>query len=405
MRIVLIYPPPWQIPSAGDPPGGMPFGPPKDIREHAVLDDGDFLSIPYGVLTIAAQARRAGHAVDVLDLADAPWRKVIAQIAASDATVYGISAFTANRRGMGAVAQAIRQMKPDVHITAGGPFVTALPLHTLRHYPEIDTAVVGEGEDTFLELIACLDARRSCVGIAGTAWREGDAVVLGPPRPLIKNLDTIASPFDHFTPPIVLTSRECPSRCTFCGSPAIWGKWVRFHSVAYTIDTFRKALARQPVPVLFVKDDTFTAHRRRAMAICEAILESGMNFLWGCDTRVDSVNDELLSIMRRAGCQAVSFGVESGCPNILARIRKRTTPEMVITATHMAQKYGMHVRYYMIIGNRGENEESVKKSIELIKTGRPNTFIFCALSFFPGTEEWEILCAEQRVTPEIFFYQ
>lgn len=403
MRIILLYPPPWQIPSSGDPRVGMPFGPPRDMVEHTVLKDGDFLKMPYGVLTIAAQAKRAGHEVSVFNLANSLWRDVVDLIAGSDADVYGISAFTANRRGMGAVAALIRQHHPRAHITAGGPFVTALPFETLHYFQEIDTAVIGEGEDTFMELIAALDANRTVFGIPGTAWRGGGEILFGPPRPPIKDLDSLASPFDYFSNQIVLTSRGCPGKCSFCGSATMWGKSLRFHSAKYSIDACKKALARQALPILLIKDDTFTANRRRVTEICDAIIESNMNFLWSCDTRVDSLNEELLYKMRLAGCQAISFGVESGSPQILASIRKKTTPGMVLEATRLAQKYGMYVRYYMMIGNRGESPETIRQSVDLIKAGRPSKFVFCSLSFYPGTEEWEILREQQGLAPNIFF--
>ena len=379
----------------------MPFGPPRDKNEREL--DGDFQTITYGLLTIAAEARRAGHEVSIYNLATTPWQDVVELVAKTEAEVYGISAFTANRRGMGAVAALIRQQHPQAHITVGGPFITALPLDTLRYYRDIDTAVIGEGETTFMELLDCVGSGRKAEGIPGTAWRNGEEIVLGTARPRIMDLNTLASPFDYFTSYIVMTSRGCPSRCTFCGSFTTWGKKLRFHSVESTLEIFRKALARLPVPFLAVKDDTFTAHRRRTLEICDAIIESKMNFIWSCDTRVDSLDDELLYKMRLAGCQMLSLGVESGSPEILKTMRKETTPEMVLEATRSAQKYGMHIRYYMILINRGETSESIRMSNELVKTGRPSRYYYSPLSFFPGTEDWEILREKQGLTADIFF--
>ena len=403
MRISLIYPPPWIIPAPGEAPEGMPFGPPQDKTEHAILTDGDFLVVPYGVITIAAQAKRAGHDVDVFNLANQPWRDIETLIASNSADVFGISAFVANRRGMGAMAALIRKHHPNAHITAGGPFVTALPTDTLRYYREIDTAVIGEGENTFMALLKGLETSQPLVGIPGLATRDGEKVILGPPRTPIEDLDTLAMPFDYFTHQIILTSRGCPSKCTFCGSATTWGKSLRFHSVGYTLDVLKKALAWIAAPVLMIKDDTFTAHQRRALEICDTIIAAKLNFLWSCDSRVDSLTDDLLRKMRLAGCQVISLGVESGSPEILASIRKKTTPNMVLEATRLARKYGMYVRYYMILGNRGETPETIQQSINLIKAGRPNKYSFNPLAFYPGTEEWEILRATQGVTSDIFF--
>lgn len=401
LRIMLIYPPPWQIESPANTHLGMPFGAPQEKSDRDI--DGDFQVITYGLLTIAAQAKRTGHDVSVYNLSTCLWQDVVTLIAETEADVYGLSAFTANRRGMGAVATLIRQYHPQAHIIAGGPFVTALPLETLRYFRDIDTAVIGEGESTFMELLACLGSGRSTVGIPGTAWRNGEEPVAGPIRPRIDNLDLLASPFDYFTSHIVMTSRGCPACCSFCGSFTTWGKMLRFHSAAYCLDTFRKALARLPIPFIAIKDDTFTAHRRRTIEICDTITENKMNFMWSCDSRVDSLDDELLRKMRRAGCQMISFGVESGSPDILKSIRKKTTPAMVLEATRSAQKYGLSVRYYMMHLNRGETLETIEQSNDLVKAGRPNSYLFGALTFFPGTEEWTILCEQQGITPDIFF--
>jgi radical SAM superfamily enzyme YgiQ (UPF0313 family)/Flp pilus assembly protein TadD len=402
LRIILIYPPPWQIPSSGDPISGMPFGPPKD-RLTRILEDGDFQTITYGLLTIAAQAKRAGYDTTVYNLSICPWRDVVELIAETKADIYGISAFTANRRGMGAMAALIRQYHPDAHIMAGGPFVTALPLDTLRYYRAIDTAVIGEGEETFMDLLKCLESGRTATGIPGTAYRNGEDIALGPARPRIKDLDALASPFDYFTSLIVMTSRGCPNKCSFCGSFITWGKVLRFHSAESCLDIFKKALSRLSVPFIAIKDDTFTAHRRRTIAICDTIIKDKMNFLWSCDSRVDSLDDELLYKMRMAGCQMISLGVESGSPEILKTIRKETTPDMILEATRIAKKYGMYVRYYMIYGNRGETPETIQQSNQLIKSGRPNRYVSSPLSFFPGTEDWAFLCETQGITPDIFF--
>lgn len=400
-RVVLIYPPPWKIASAQETTPNDRFGPPRDVGERGL--DGDFATLPYGLLTIAAEARRAGHEVTVLNLSTSPWRDVERTIAGLGADIFGLSVFTSNRRGMGAVAHLIRQRHPRAHIAVGGPFVTAMARETLRHCREVDTAVLGEGEATFMELLEALGSDQPTTGIAGTAWRVDEQIVTGPARSRIENLDELASPFDYFSNYVVMTSRGCPSRCSFCGSFATWGKKLRFHSAGNCVDIFRKALARLPVPFIAVKDDTFTAHRRRAIAICDAIIDNRMNFLWSCDTRVDSLDEEVLRKMRLAGCQQISLGVESGSPAILESIHKKTTPEEILEITRLARQFGIHIRYYIILGNRGETPETVGQSIDLIRAGRPSSVMFCTLGFCPGTEEWELLRRDRGLTPDIFF--
>lgn len=401
LKVVLIYPPPWQILKPGETPLGTPFDAPKNWNVGDMTEDTEIIT--YGLMTIAAQAKRAGHDVSIHNLSSTPWQDVLTFIAGTKADVFGISAFTFNRRGMGAVAALIRQHHPKAHITVGGPFVTALPQETLSFYRDVDTVVIGEGEETFMELLTCLVGGHPTAGIPGTAWRNGEEIEVGPKRQRISDLDTLASPFDYFNSGIVMTSRGCPCKCTFCGSFTTWGQKLRFHSVDYCINMLKTALDKLTTPFLGIKDDTFTADRRRAVAICDAIIQSKLNFIWTCDTRVDCLDDELLRKMRQAGCQMISFGVESGAPEILKSMRKNTTPEMVLEATRAARKYGFFIRYYMIRLNRGETFETINQSTALIREGRPNKFFFSSLSFYPGTEDWEILSNEQGLSADIFF--
>ena len=171
MRIALIYPPPWKIPAAGEGPLTGGDGPPADYRPGDL--DADFFQVPYGLLTLAAQAIRAGHDVRVLNLSAYSWSQTEEVIAQLDAELFGLSCWTANRRGVALVARSIRRHHPPAHIVVGGPHATPLAKSLLSHYAEVDTVILGEGEATFLELVERLVARKPTDGIAGTAYRSG----------------------------------------------------------------------------------------------------------------------------------------------------------------------------------------------------------------------------------------
>jgi len=403
MRIALIYPPPWKIPAPGEQPDRSGDGPPGPRLISANVDEGDFLEIPQGVLSLAAQAIRAGHDVKVLNLSNFAWRDVEAVIGNTPADLFGLSCFTANRRGAGLVAALIRRTHPTAHITVGGPHVTPLPVETLRHWPEVDTVVVGEGELTFLDLIGRLEAGLEAKGIAGTAWREGGEAVVGEPRDRIDGLDSLAAPLDYFPTHVLITSRGCPGRCTFCGSRSMWGSKVRFHSVDYVLRCIERAVREFGTRALAIKDDSFTVKRDRAIAICRGIRERELRVLWACDTRADMLDDELVREMRLAGCQRLSLGVESGCPRILKAMRKNVTPEQVLEATRLAKRYGLEVRYYMILGSRGETDDTVEQTMSLSREGSPTGTSYSPLGIYPGTEEFEALAAATGATTGMFF--
>ena len=375
MRIAILYPPFAQIVN------------PEDLADY----NDDRLRIPFGLLSIAAQAMRDGHDVSTFNITDFPWPQVETLIRRLDARVFGMYCNTPNRHGVGVVARLIREIHPGAHIVVGGPHVSALPLDTLRHHRAIDTVVVGEGEETFMELLARLQAGESTAGIAGTAWQGADGPTMGPPRALIKNLDGLASPLDYFHHATLITSRGCPAKCTFCGTENMWHGKLRFHSVDYVLDRFiEPAIRRHGMRYLGFKDDTFTASRKRILGVCRGIMERNLDFVWTCDTRVDCLDEEVLHAMRMAGCQSLSLGVESASRKILANIRKRTDPETILEATRMAKKFGFFVRYYMIYGNRGETMETFQESLDFIEKAKPNRTLFHPLTLYPGTEEFEL---------------
>ncbi|MCP4694239.1 MAG: radical SAM protein [Desulfobacterales bacterium] len=402
MRIVLIYAPPWKIPAPGQGPYPPEEGAPDNVDEEAV-SGGDFTRAPWGMLSLAAQALRAGCDVLTFNLSTYPWREVEKLISRVDAELYGLSCFTGNRRGVAMLARLIRETHPNGRVLVGGPHVSALPGETLARWKDVDVVVVGEGEATFMEIIQRLEEGRSLEGVPGTAWRNGDDLGVGAPRPRIDDLDALASPLDYFSTRTILTSRGCPGQCTFCGSKMMWGRRLNFHSVDYVLDMLQKAVQRHHHKIIAIKDDTFTASRKRVLAICEGVLSSGLGFNWSCDARADNLDEDLLRAMRIAGCRRISLGVESASPEILKNIKKRISPETVLEVTRLAQKFGIKVRYYMMVGNRGETLETFLQSLEFIEKARPNQFVFCQLHLYPGTEEFRIFQENGVVTPDIFF--
>jgi radical SAM superfamily enzyme YgiQ (UPF0313 family) len=401
MRVALIYPPPWKIAA----PGGVPFpvgqGPPAG-REEMTLG-GDFLGPPYGLMLLDAQLRRKGFQVTTLNLADFPWPQVEEILRSLEADLYGLTSLTANRRGLGFVVELIRQLRPTSHIVVGGPHASALPTEMLQRLSAIDTVVVGEGEATLLQLCHRLDQGISTHGIKGTAWRQGGEIRIGSPRAPTPDLDDQAPLHEWFASPFLITSRGCPGRCVFCGSRAMWGRGLRFHSVGYVLDVLETLQRDHGLPLIGIKDDTFTANRSRAREICQGILERHIDLLWICDTRADCVDAETLRAMRLAGCQQISLGVESGSPQIIKRLGKRITLEMIRNSTRMARSLGIIVRWYVILGSPGETLETLEQTFELIRRERPHQVVFTPFSTYPGTPEFGLRHRRGELSIREFF--
>lgn len=388
MRIVLLYPPPWKHPAEGEaavaPEEG---GPPAEYRQGDL--DADFYQIPYGLLALGAGAMRAGHQVKTLNLSSFPWSKVEALVRELEADLWGMSCWTANRRGVKLVAEAIKRAHPRAHVVVGGPHATPLGPELLASYDAVDTVCVGESDVTFLELAARLERGEDPRGLAGTVYRDpAGAVHTAPERRNVQHLDELACPQRAYATHILMTSRGCPWSCTFCGAESSWGRGFRANSLDYVVSAMQAAAEKLPVKMLQIKDDTFTTNEKRVLALCRAMREREVSLLWSCDTRVDVLSDELLREMRLAGCERISLGVESGSQAILDGIDKKITVDEILASTRLAKSYGLKVRYFMMLGNRGETRATFAETQRFLERAAPHEYIFACLSIYPGTRDF-----------------
>ena len=400
MRVLLLYPPPWKIPDSGMALDVMD-GPPKDYKDGDL--DTDFFQIPYGLLSLAANALRAGHQVKVLNLSSYTWTSIEAIASQLDADVVGLSCWTANRRGVHLLAASIKRHHPKTYVVIGGPHATPLARPILENWPEIDCVVIGEGELTFLDLLSRLEQNTPVADLPGALTRSAGEIHVGPRRPAVARLDDLAEVHELFPTHIVMTSRGCPWNCTFCGAENSWGRGFRSLSVNRVLDAFENALKSIKVRIVLVKDDTFTANRKRIIDICRGIRQRNLRFLWSCDTRVDVLDDELLYEMRLAGCERLSLGVESGSAEILRAINKRITVEQIAKSAEAARRFGIRTRFYMMLGNRGETEATFRESLAFLERTKPNSYIFSCLSIYPGTDDYADAVRAQRVSPDSYF--
>jgi len=402
LRIVLLYAPPWKLARPGEAPYAGVEGPPEGGHVEQGLR-GDSEHIPLGLLSLAAQAHAAGHDVRVLNLFAFAWRDIEHILEATRAEVFGLSCFTLNRRGTVMLAELIRRVHPHAHITVGGPHASVLPREMLAHCSAIDTVVLGEGEQTFMELVSRLESGNDAGAIAGTAFRTPQGPCIAEPRRLIDDLDRLVPPTRYFDDHIVLSARGCAWDCSFCASRALWGRGIRTHSADYALDMLETLVREHGQRAIVFKDETFTADRQRALALCRGIRARSLNIAWSCDTRADVLDAELLNAMRASGCQRISLGVESADEDILKQLGKKITPATVRAATRLARAVGLSVRYYMIVGSPGETMATLQRSLDFVRKAGPAEVIFNPFTLLPGTREWERALQGSACDPHCFF--
>ena len=347
---------------------------------------------PLGLAYIAASLRSAGHRVRVLDAAVQrwSWHRFEQELAHTRPDVLGLTAMTPVAD---VAARAARVARPHVrHILLGGPHPTAVRAAVLDEMPELDAAVVGEGEDIAPRLLAWL-AHPAGPPPAGVLTRTHPFVEADPP-----DIHGIVPPARDLLPmgryrylfatrpgfATMLTSRGCPFHCTFCDKSVSGSRW-RARGPAEVVDEMARLVDEHNVGFINFYDDNFTLSRSRVVRICEEILRRGVDVEWKCEGRVDAVDLPLLRLMRRAGCRTIAYGVESGNQDTLDRLRKDVTVAQAPAAFAATRAAGIRTLAYIILGAPGEDRAAVERTIAFCRSIQADYVQFSTLVAMPGT--------------------
>ncbi len=288
----------------------------------------------------------------------------------------------------------------------GGSHPSAIPQETLER-PEVDIVVRGEGEFSLAEVMDRLCKGESLQGLEGVSYKEnGTGPVNNPSRPLIQDLDSLplpdrkALPLDRYsgavTPGItkkatvMFTARGCPGRCTFCAANIIHGRKYRYRSIPNIMEEVRQ-IAELGFEHIVIDDDTFVVRKERILEFCRLMKRDHAGLTWDCDSRVNTMDRELLTAMKDAGCLKLNFGVESGSPRILKLVQKGITIDQVISAFDMAREVGIKRQATFMVGHPTETAEDIKMTWKLIKRLEPDYLFTSVCTPFPGTQYHDYL--------------
>ena len=188
----------------------------------------------------------------------------------------------------------------------------------------------------------------------------------------------------------MLTSRGCPYGCTFCISSHVMEgmKW-RTRSINNVIDEIKYVIDKYGVKEINIDDPTFTISKERVIEFCNALIKNKIRILWTCNGRVDNVDDEMLKIMRKAGCKMIRYGIESASPKVLASIRKGITIEQMKKAFRLTQKHGILALGGFMFGFLTDTKETIEATIQLAKELKPDLIQASLAMAYPGTKLYE----------------
>jgi radical SAM superfamily enzyme YgiQ (UPF0313 family) len=194
----------------------------------------------------------------------------------------------------------------------------------------------------------------------------------------------------------ILTTRGCPYDCSFCSSTKLWGKRLRTRSPENVVDEIELLVKEFGVREIHFEDDNFTQKRGHVRRVCEEILERDLRIVWSCPNgvRIDTLDDELLALMRRSGCHSVGLGIESGSQEVLDRNHKRLDLKQVPEQVDMIRAHGIAAHGFFIIGMPGETEKTVRQTAGFARKVRFDRANFSLLSPLPGTEIFQKYVAD-----------
>jgi radical SAM superfamily enzyme YgiQ (UPF0313 family) len=352
-------------------------------------------SPPLGIAYVAAAFESAGCEVRVFDYIVSHYsrEKLSAQLADFQPDAVGAGCVTMNFYDAQQIIRDVKSCNQEILTMMGGPHVSFTAEETLRNYPEIDLIFIGESDDTIIEFVPLMKQKNKWRNICGIAFRQNDEIINNGKRDFIMDVDCITMPARHLLPvsryralgfPVsMITGRGCPNSCIFCLGRKMVGSKIRRRRTKNVLDEMEQIVGLG-FERINIADDLFASDKERVKEICAGIRKRDLKFTWSAFARVDTVDQEMLEAMFAAGCDSVSFGVESGNPEMLKRIKKGIKLEQVHNAVKMCKQSGMIAHASFMVGLPGETKETLAQTEELAKS-LDIVYGYHYLAPFPGT--------------------
>jgi len=328
---------------------------------------------PLGLGYIASYLMQHGINVKIIDGTFQTENEVIKKVRLMKTQIIGIQCILGTEKASLRLAKALKL--DNNLIIAGGPQASVVPSMFLDNF---DLVVIGEGEQTMLEIIKAFNQKESYHSIPGVAFKENDQAIYTSSRKAIANLDSMPFPARSLYPNEIyksmskmkygysitsmIATRGCPFSCDYC-SRAIAGNEYQERSTNNVVDEIEQILG-YGYDRIWIADDVFTLRKDYVIGICNEIIKRSLNFSWECLSRVDNFDLDMAEIMKKAGCARIFFGIESGNDEVLQIMKKHITIKEATKSIITAKKVGLRVGAFFIIGYPGENDDTILQTIK-----------------------------------------
>lgn len=369
----------------------------KNLKKLRVLP-------PLGLCYLSSVLKKEGFETRVLDAfaEKLSINEFLDIVRAYDPNIVGVTSTTPFLDMAVKTCKAIKSFSPSLPVVLGGPHVTVMKLTSML-LDTVDYGVIGEGEITFVKLLRTLESGSSLEKIPNIMFKHNGKIIMNaradnridlnelpiPDRsdlPLDRYYDSLSL---HHCAMSMMTSRGCPFHCLFCEEDVRGGKY-RKRRIDLVLEEMRNIVQDLGFREIVIYDDTFTINRNHTIGICKGILQAGLQFSWDCRTRVDCVDLELLRLMKCAGCNRISFGVEAASERVRKILRKGINNRQIRNAFRWAREVGIRTIGYFMIGTPGETREEIIQTINYAKEIKPDIAHFCITAPYPGTDLYRL---------------
>ena len=356
---------------------------------------------PLGLTYIAAVLLQRDYEVEILDARVLGIKPdgVVEHVCRVNPDYVGIYTALFNFKEATTIASKIRQ-KSDCRIIMGGP---AASYHWQELLGFADYIVIGEGEVTIVELLERLEAGKEPY-IPGVAYKRDGVPFRTEPREFIRDLDSLPFPAHHLLPDfkkyhvlqrrtpacIISTSRGCPYKCKFCFH-GVFGYRYRMRSAENVVAELKYLVDRFGVRQISVADDNITHSRERARKIFQMVIDEGLDLLFNFfnGVRADTLDYDLLVLMKRAGANFIGLAPETGDPEIMKIIGKEFSLERVEQVVKWCKELGIMTQAFFLLGFPWETERNIRNTIDFAIKLDADITLFHILHPFKGTEVYE----------------
>jgi anaerobic magnesium-protoporphyrin IX monomethyl ester cyclase len=328
--------------------------------------------------------------------------------------VVGIQAYTFDLDKVDKYSKIVKELHPETRIFVGGPQPTLDSDATLKFLKYVDVGFDGEAEVGFPKFVELVKNKKDTElkelkEIPGLIYRNNGKIITNP-RGLFKNLDELDPSWDLFNlekyplaphgafckqypiAPMILT-RGCPYSCKFCGAPDISGKTPRSHSPEWAVNQIEHLTEKYGIKEIHIEDDNLTVSKNFTKEFCERLIERNLGITWTCPNgmRMDTLDDELVSLMKKSGLYSVSIAIESGSDDIREKMSKDLKTETIIEKVELLRKHDLEIIAFFIVGYPEETEEDIEDTIRFACSLDLKRATFSAFKPFPGTPVYDEL--------------